>query len=99
MSIPVPWMVERLATSASMMGLSLSRFSKTNLRTARSRFLSLKTGASEEDSAETNGEEDNHQTKSTRVRLRKGMLIAVVSGVRFCDDKTKSNLTKAQEFF
>src|SRR3954471_23678457 len=37
-----PLIVERLATSASVIGLSLSRFSKTNLRTAASRFLSGK---------------------------------------------------------
>src|SRR3954462_3414641 len=35
-----PLIVERLATSPSVMGLLLSRFSKTNLRTAFSRFLS-----------------------------------------------------------
>src|SRR2546430_5562571 len=35
-------MVERLTTSASVIGLSLSRFSKTNFRTADSRFLSGK---------------------------------------------------------
>src|SRR3954453_78940 len=39
---PVAVMVERLTTSASVIGLSVSRFSKTNLRTAASRFLSLK---------------------------------------------------------
>src|SRR5260221_563436 len=40
--MPDPLMVERLATSASLIGLSLSRFSKTNLRTAASKFLSGK---------------------------------------------------------
>src|ERR1043166_9228363 len=35
-------MVERVATSASVIGLSLSRFSNTNFRTAGSRFLSGK---------------------------------------------------------
>src|SRR6266850_3343953 len=37
-----PLIVERLATSPSVIGLLLSRFSKTNLRTAFSRFLSGK---------------------------------------------------------
>src|SRR5688572_5816126 len=40
--IPMPLTVERFWTSDSVIGLSLSRFSKTNLRTAASSFLSRK---------------------------------------------------------
>src|SRR6266404_4602375 len=40
--MPAPLMVERLDTSASVIGLLLSRFSKTTFRTAASRFLSGK---------------------------------------------------------
>jgi len=84
-------MVERLATSASVIGLSLSRLSKTNLRTAFSRFLSLKTGSLVDDSAETDGAEESDQTKSIPVRLQNGMCISVVPGSRFSghDNRTK----------
>ena len=91
MSIAPPGMVERLATSASVMGLSLSRFSKTNLRTAFSRFLSLKTGASEDDSAENNGADESQQIKSIPVRLRKGIFISAVLVSWFGGYEQKSN--------
>src|SRR5687767_2982457 len=42
MFMPTPLIVESCTTSDSTMGLSLSRFSKTNLRTAASKFLSGK---------------------------------------------------------
>src|SRR5260370_25911419 len=39
---PTPWIVDRFTRSASVNGLSLSRFSMTNFRTAASRFGSAK---------------------------------------------------------
>jgi len=61
----------------------------------------LKTGASEDDSAETDGAEDSDQTRSIPVRLQKGMCISAVPGSRFSghDDRTKKELNESARNF
>src|SRR5205823_11649499 len=61
----------------------------------------LKTGASEADSAETDGAKDSDQTRSIPVRLQKGMCIAAVPGSRFSghNDRTKKELNESARNF
>ena len=70
---PLASIVERVARSASTRGLSVSRFSKTNLRTAASRLRSRKRGAAggEEVSAASNGaRRGDRQARPRRQRVR-----------------------------